>query len=41
MTEMETELERLRHENMVLRQERDILKKAISILGQERPGVTR
>ena len=34
MTAMETELDRLRHENMVLRQERDILKKAISILGQ-------
>ena len=35
MTETETELNRLRHENRVLRQERDILKKAISILGQE------
>ena len=35
MTAMESELDRLRQENMVLRQERDILKKAISILGQE------
>jgi transposase len=35
MAEMETELNRLRQENRVLRQERDVLKKAINILGQE------
>jgi len=34
--ELAAELKRLRRENEVLRQERDILKKAISILGPER-----
>jgi transposase len=33
---LEAELNRLRRENEVLRQERDILKKAISICSQER-----
>lgn len=36
-SELAAELKRLRRENEVLRQERDILKKAISILGPERP----
>lgn len=36
-SELAAELKRLRQENGVLRQERDILKKAISILGAERP----
>jgi transposase len=34
--EMEAELKRLRRENVVLRQERDIFKKAIGICSQER-----
>jgi transposase len=34
--ELAAELKRVRRENEVLRQERDILKKAISILGPER-----
>ena len=34
--DLETELKRLRRENEVLRQGRDILKKAISICSQER-----
>lgn len=36
-SELAAEVKRLRRENGVLRQERDILKKAISILGPERP----
>ena len=34
--ELAAELKRLRRENEVLRQERDILKKAINIMGPER-----
>ena len=34
--DLETELKRLRRENAVLREERDILKKAISIYSQDR-----
>ena len=34
--EMATEIKRLRRENEILRQERDILKKAISIVSQNR-----
>jgi transposase len=36
-TEMEAELKRLRHEVEVLRQERDILKKAMSIVSRSQP----
>lgn len=36
MAELEAEVKHLRRENAVLRQERAGLKKAISILGQER-----
>jgi transposase len=35
--EMEAELKRLRHEVEVLRQERDILKKAMSIVSRSQP----
>jgi len=35
--ERDAELARLRHENEVLRQERDILKKAISIVSRSQP----
>jgi len=35
--ELEGELKRLQRENNLLRQERDVLKKAISIFSQERP----
>ncbi len=35
--ELEEELKRLQRENNLLRQERDVLKKAISIFSQERP----
>lgn len=35
--ELAAELKRLRRENEMLRQERDILKKAINIMGPERP----
>jgi transposase len=34
-TEVETELRRLKRENEILRQERDILKKAIQVLGRD------
>ena len=37
VAEMETELKRLRHEVEVLRQERDILKKAVSIVSRSQP----
>jgi transposase len=37
ITELEAELKHLRRENAVLRQEREVLKKAIRIVGQERP----
>ena len=37
VVEMEAELKRLRHENEVLRQERDILKKAMSIVSRSQP----
>lgn len=36
VAELEAELKHLRRENVVLRQERDALKKAISIFSQER-----
>jgi transposase len=36
MAELEAEVKRLQRENTVLRQERDVLKKAISIFSQER-----
>jgi transposase len=35
--ELEADLKRLQRENNLLRQERDVLKKAISIFSQERP----
>jgi transposase len=35
--ELEAEVKRLQRENNLLRQERDVLKKAISIFSQERP----
>ena len=34
-TELEAELRRLKRENAILRQERDILKKAIQVLGRD------
>jgi transposase len=37
ITELEAEVKHLRRENAILRQERDVLKKAISIVGQPRP----
>ena len=37
VAELEAELKRLQRENNVLRQERDVLKKAISIFSQEKP----
>ena len=37
MAELEVEVKHLRHENAILRQEREVLKKAISIVGQPRP----
>ena len=37
VAEMEVELKRLRRENEVLRQERDILKKAMSIVSRSQP----
>jgi len=37
VAEMEAELQRLRRENAVLRQERDILKKAMSIVSRSQP----
>lgn len=37
MTEIEAELKRLQRENEVLRQERDILKKAMSIVSRSQP----
>lgn len=36
LAELEAEVKRLQRENSVLRQERDVLKKAISIFSQER-----
>ena len=36
-SELEAELKRLRRENVVLRQEREILKKAISIFSRSQP----
>jgi transposase len=36
MADLEAEVKRLRRENAVLKQERDVLKKAISIVSQER-----
>lgn len=36
-TELEAELRRLKRENEILRQERDILKKAIQVLGRDGP----
>ena len=36
-SELEAEIKRLRRENAVLRQERDILKKAISIFSRSQP----
>jgi transposase len=37
VAELEAEVRRLPRENTVLRQERDVLKKAISIFSQEKP----
>jgi transposase len=37
VTEMAAELKRLQRENEVLRQERDILKKAMSIVSRSQP----
>ena len=37
VAELETEIKRLQRENNVLRQERDVLKKAICIFSQEKP----
>ena len=37
VAELEAEVKRLQGENNVLRQERDVLKKAISIFSQEKP----
>lgn len=36
MVELEAEVQHLRRENAILRQEREVLKKAISIVGQQR-----
>jgi transposase len=37
VAELEAEVKRLQRENNLLRQERDVLKKAISIFSQEKP----
>jgi len=37
MAALEAEVKHLRRENAILRQEREVLKKAISIVGQPRP----
>jgi transposase len=37
MAALEAEVKQLRRENAILRQEREVLKKAISIVGQPRP----
>ncbi len=37
LSELEAELKQLRRENVVLRQERDILKKAVSIFSRSQP----
>lgn len=37
VTELEAEVKQLRRENAVLRQEREVLKKAIGIVGRQRP----
>lgn len=37
LAELEAEVKHLRRENAILRQEREVLKKAINIVGQQRP----